>query len=103
LVQAVLADWRTAPIDERLHAALGFLEKLTLRPAEVQREDVAYLRAAGLTDNAIEDAIYVCFIFCTMDRLADAFDFDLPSSYNNRWNAVVANVIGYRLLSLIGR
>jgi alkylhydroperoxidase family enzyme len=101
-VQAVIADWRTAPLDVRLRAALGFLEKLTLHPAEVQPVDVALLRAAGITDDAIEDVIYVCFIFCTMDRLADAFDFDLPSTYNNRWNALVANIVGYRLLSLFG-
>ena len=31
--EAVERDWRTAPVDERLRATLGFLEKLTLRPA----------------------------------------------------------------------
>ena len=55
-VAAVLNDWRTAPIDAKLRAMLGFLEKLTLTPAEVGPADVAPLRAAGLSDAAIEDA-----------------------------------------------
>jgi len=35
LVEAVLRDWRTAPLDPKLRATLGFLEKLTLAPTEV--------------------------------------------------------------------
>jgi len=34
-VAAVLEDWRTAAIPERLRAVLGFLEKLTLHPQQV--------------------------------------------------------------------
>jgi hypothetical protein len=32
VTQAVYRDWRTAPVGEKLRAALGFIEKLTLRP-----------------------------------------------------------------------
>ena len=74
----VLDDWRTAPVDERLRATLGFLEKLTLSPGEVGPEDVAPLRAAGVRDEAIEDAILVCTLFNVMDRIADALDFEVP-------------------------
>lgn len=77
-MQAALADWRTAPLDLKVKAALAFLEKLTLRPAEVGPADVAPLRAAGLTDEAIEDAIQVCVLFNIYDRLADAMGWHLP-------------------------
>jgi uncharacterized peroxidase-related enzyme len=77
-VQAVVNDWRTAPLDHKLRATLGFLEKLTLRPAEVRPADVAPLRAAGVSDAAVEDAINVCALFNIYDRLADAFDWYLP-------------------------
>jgi A/G-specific adenine glycosylase len=36
---AVERDWRTAPVSRELRATLGFLEKLTLRPGDVSRED----------------------------------------------------------------
>lgn len=74
----MLADWRAAPIDERTRAMLGFIEKLTLAPESVGAADVAPLRQAGLSDAAIEDAIHVCTLFNVYDRLADAFEFDIP-------------------------
>jgi len=77
-VKAVLEDWRTAPIDAKLRAQLGFLEKLTLRPDAVRPRDIEPLRAAGLSDAAIEDAIQVCALFNIYDRLADALGWYLP-------------------------
>jgi alkylhydroperoxidase family enzyme len=74
----VLADWRTAPVGPKVRAALAFLEKLTLTPAEVRPADVAPLRAAGVSDQAIEDAIQVCVLFNIYDRLADAMGWHLP-------------------------
>ncbi len=75
VVHAVLNDWHTAPIDEKLRAALGYLEKLTLAPDSLTHADIAPLYAAGLTDSAILEVGYVCFLFSTINRLADAFDF----------------------------
>ena len=59
----MLDDWRSAPIDQKLRATLGFLEKLTLTPGEIAQDDIAPMRAAGVSDQAIEDAIYVCTYF----------------------------------------
>jgi hypothetical protein len=75
----VLDDYKTAPIDDRLRVMLAFLEKLTLRPDEVTPDDVAPLRAAGLTDEAIADAIHVCAMFNIYDRLADALDWEVSA------------------------
>lgn len=73
-------DWRSAPLDAKLRAILGFLEKLTLRPNEVRPADVAPLRAAGISDEAIEDAINVCALFNVYDRLADSLGWHLPDT-----------------------
>jgi alkylhydroperoxidase family enzyme len=92
----VLDDWRTAPVDERLRATLGFLQKLTLHPEEVGPEDAAALRRAGVDDDAIRDAAYVCTIFNVIDRLSDALDFAVPPP---RMLAIGARVLlhaGYR-------
>ena len=77
-MEAVLADWRTASIDPRLRATLGFLEKLTLAPTDVGPADLKPLRAAGVSDEAVEDAIQVCVLFNIYDRLADSLSFHLP-------------------------
>lgn len=61
-----------------MRAALGFLEKLTLTPADVRPADVASLRAAGVGDEGIEDAIQACVLFNIYDRLADSLGWYLP-------------------------
>jgi alkylhydroperoxidase family enzyme len=76
----VIDDWRSAPVDAKLRAQLAFLEKLTLRPDEVRPHDVEPLRAAGLSDQAIEDAIQVCALFNIYDRMADALGWYLPDA-----------------------
>jgi alkylhydroperoxidase family enzyme len=55
------------------------LRKLTLEPFNIGAADIALLRAAGLSDEAIEDAIHICANFNIINRLADAFGFELPS------------------------
>jgi len=90
-------DWRTAPIDERLRATLGFLEKLTLRPHELGPADADAARAAGASDEALVDAIHVAALFNMIDRLADSLGWDVPpfEEFSARADAMLAS--GYAL------
>jgi alkylhydroperoxidase family enzyme len=65
-------------VDERTRAMLAFLEKMTLHPEDLSAADVRPLRAAGLSEAAIEDAIHACALFNVYDRLADSFEFAIP-------------------------
>jgi alkylhydroperoxidase family enzyme len=75
---AVIADYRTAPIDEKLRAMLGLLETFTQRPDELTAADVRAVLATGVSREAIRDAFYVAFLFNTYDRLADTLGWELP-------------------------
>jgi alkylhydroperoxidase family enzyme len=77
-VAAILADHRTAPIEPALRATLELLRKVTLAPADVTAADVDAVRDEGVSDDAIEDALAVCFGFNLIDRIADALGFDCP-------------------------
>jgi alkylhydroperoxidase family enzyme len=101
-VAAVLQDWRTAPVNERLRSMLGFLEKVTLTPGEVTANDVANLQVAGINPKAIEEALYVCFLFNVMDRLADALDFHLPTTKGFQRNGRMLYTLGYGIASIPG-
>ena len=79
-VAAVLDNWHTAPIDEKLRETLGLLEKVTLTPWEVGPGDIAPLREVGVSKQAIEDALVVCALFNIIDRMADALDVAIPSA-----------------------
>ncbi len=97
MTRSVLADWRSAPISGRLRAVFGFLEKLNGHPERVESEDVDALRRAGLTDDEIADAIYVCVAFNVIDRIADAFEFEVPNEEINRRMARFLLGVGYRV------
>ena len=90
-------DWRTAPVAPQLRATLGFLEKLTLDPAGVTREDADAVRAAGVTDDALVDAIHVCALFSMIVRMADSLGWDVPSfdEFSARADSMLAS--GYAL------
>ncbi len=76
----MLADYKTAPIDEKLRATLGLLEKLTLTPDALGADDVRPVLALGVSRNAVRDAMYVAFLFNTYDRLADTLGWELPEA-----------------------
>jgi len=99
-IEAALANWRTAPLSPRVRAALGFLEKLTLTPQDVGSTDVSAARAAGVSDRALREAIYVCFLLSTMDRLADAFGFPLLDARQLGKGAKFLARFGYRGMSV---
>ena len=98
----MLTDWRTAPIPERLRAILGFLETLTLRPAEVTPQVMRELLAAGLSEGAIREAIYVCFLYNVQSRLSDAFGFEIPDGKGMRRTGQVVRRLGYKASVLPG-
>jgi len=54
-----------------------YAEKLTLRPAEMKREDVERLRSAGFDDPSIHQAIQVVSYFNYINRVADAIHVDI--------------------------
>ncbi len=86
-------------MSKRLAATLGFLEKLTLEPDEVTRADADAVRAAGVSDEALVDAIHICALFSMIVRLADSLGWDIPSfeSFFERADAMLAS--GYALES----
>jgi alkylhydroperoxidase family enzyme len=100
IVAAVLADRTTAPVSDKMRAVLALLEKLAVTPADVSPEDIESVRSAGVTDKAVEEAIYVCFLFSVMDRLADAFGFDIHSPEEFSRGGRVLYSKGYGKLSL---
>ena len=75
---AVLKDYRTAPLDERMQAMLRLLETFTLRPDQLGPADVRAVLATGVTREMIRDAFYVAFLFNGYDRLADTLGWELP-------------------------
>ncbi|HEY7357122.1 MAG TPA: hypothetical protein VH590_11670 [Ktedonobacterales bacterium] len=97
LVQAILDDWRTAPVNEKLRATLAFVEKLTLQPDAISSEDILLMRRAGVSDEGIEEAIAVCALFNLADRIADAFDYVPPTPEQAARSGEMRLARGYKM------
>jgi alkylhydroperoxidase family enzyme len=95
-LEAVLDDWRTAPVSEKVRAALGFLEKLTLSPSELTPEDADRVRAAGVSDEAIRDVLDVCYLFSIYNRMADTLGFAVPGKHEWGFSVWFLLRVGYK-------
>jgi alkylhydroperoxidase family enzyme len=75
----VLDDYTAAPISEQLRATLGLLKKMTLDHHNLGPEDVRTVIRAGVSRQAVQDAMEVAFLFNIYDRLADTMGWDVPA------------------------
>jgi uncharacterized peroxidase-related enzyme len=69
-------DYREANLSPRERALCDFAVKLTTLAAEIDETDVDALRAEGLSDPEISDAIQVIGYFNYVTRVADGVGID---------------------------
>jgi alkylhydroperoxidase family enzyme len=98
VTRRVLDDYTTAPIDEKLRATLGLLRKLTLEPEQLSADDVRPVLARGVSARAIEEAMYVAFLFNVYDRLSDTMGWEVPALDSGSYEASARHLLkrGYR-------
>lgn len=96
IIEAVYADRTTAPVSAEVRAALALIETFTLRPDELGPHDIETARTAGLSNGAIEHVFDVATIFNLINRLADAFEFNVPDQDRLDQDAKVVLRFGYR-------
>ena len=72
MVDAVLADYRTAPIPDAERELFAYLEKVNGDCARVEAADIERLHSVGWTDEAIYDAVMACALFNFYNRWIDA-------------------------------
>ncbi len=68
----VAVNWRQAGLPEREAALAAYAEKLTLTPADVTAHDLEPLRAVGLDDHQILEAVQVIGMFNMTNRVSTA-------------------------------
>jgi AhpD family alkylhydroperoxidase len=78
-VTLALADVDTAPIEAPLRETLRMLGTLT-RDGRVSATVMRSVLDAGASPEQVLDALAVAFAFNTTNRLANAFDFEIPDS-----------------------
>lgn len=82
LGEALVMNWRVAPLAPRQRAMLEFAEKLTLASSRVEEADRQALRDAGFTDRDIWDIAAVAGFFNMTNRVASATAMEPNPDYH---------------------
>jgi alkylhydroperoxidase family enzyme len=100
MVEAVLQDYRTAPIDAREKALFAFIDKMNRNSSVLRKEDLDEAKAAGWSDEALYDAITVCALFNFYNKWIDASGVsDMPAAAYDASGQRLATV-GYAPLAV---
>jgi alkylhydroperoxidase family enzyme len=86
-----------------LAATLIFLEKLTVRPEELEPADADAVLAAGVSTQGLRDAALVCSLFNMIVRLADSLGWDVPDWEALQKRAPAMLEGGYRMGAIRAR
>ena len=81
MVEAVLGDYRSAPISDKDKALFELVDKVNRESTQISKDDVDGAKAAGWTDEALYDAITVCALFNFYNVWIDATGVhDMPAA-----------------------
>ena len=75
LVELLLDDVESAPVENKLRTLLKFVRKLSMTPSEMTQEDADAVFEAGWSEQAVHDAIAVTGRAAFMQRLVQGFGF----------------------------
>ena len=84
VLAALLDDLESAPVAPELKALLGYLQKLNTLPARITQADIDAVLAAGLSEQALYEAVEIAGLFNMMNRIVEgtgvAFDYSRDES-----------------------
>ncbi len=102
LLERVVEDLQTAPVDPTLKPILAYVKKLTLAPARMNEADAKAVYAAGWPERALHDAVSVCCLFNFMNRLIDGHGITGHSELYRRRGEMLKKDGYAPLLKLLG-
>ncbi|MCU9848572.1 peroxidase-related enzyme [Defluviimonas sp. WL0024] len=82
LGEALVMNWRVAPLSDRQRAMLEFAEKLTHSSSRIGEADRRMLRDAGFSDRDIWDIASVTGFFNMTNRIASATSMEPNPEYH---------------------
>jgi len=95
LIDKLVADLDSAPVEEKFKPLLAFVRKLTLTPSTTSQADADAVFAAGWDEKAVHDAIAVTARMNFMNRLVEGYGFMQADPARARENARRRKQHGY--------
>ena len=75
-MDAVIADYRSAPLETGVKALLDWCVQMTRSPVDLGEADVVGLRDQGWSDEEISAAGFLCAYFNFINRVAEGLGVD---------------------------
>jgi uncharacterized peroxidase-related enzyme len=100
VVDAVLSDYMTAPVSDKLKALLNVASKVRISGKSVTGQDIEKARENGATDIEIHDTVLIAAAFCMYNRYVDGLATWAPtdiSVYEKNGAGIVEN--GYMAIT----
>lgn len=79
----MLADIKTADVDERMRPLLSYVGEVTREPARVSSADARRVLNAGWDEHALHDAVSVCALFNFMNRFVSGLGVSGGEDYSD--------------------
>ncbi len=98
LIDQLLEDLDSAPVEDRFRPLLAYVRELTLSPTAVTQDDADAVFDAGWNEKALHDAIAVCARMNFMCRLVQGHGFVPMDAARARENAENRKRLGYKNL-----
>src|SRR6056297_3996074 len=80
LIDALIEDVESAPVDDRLRPVLAYVARLNTLPSKLVKRDAQAVFDAGWSEAALYEAVQVCALFNMMNRIIEGtgvnFDYD---------------------------
>lgn len=100
LVEQAMRDWRSAPVREPVRAMLGFLSKFVPPDQDFGPADIAALRDAGVSDEAIRQALFASWGMQNLARWGQAMGWESHDRRVLVWAGRAIRLFGYWWLSV---
>lgn len=98
VMDALMADVDSAPVEDTLKPVLHFVKKLTETPGRMVAADADAVYAAGWSEDALMEAVGICALFNFMNRIADGTGViagNTKTTLTKKWDSYTENLLNY--------
>lgn len=94
LLESLLADIDSSPVEEKLKPVLRYVKKLTETPSQMTQADADALFAAGWDEDCFHYTVMICALFNMYNRIMDGYGVKNTADFRQTRGAMLADA-GY--------
>ena len=81
MLDALVDDLETAPVDDGMKALLRYVRKLTMDPSRMVQADADAVFDAGWDEDSFHYTVMICAMFNMMNRIMDGYGVENTAEF----------------------